>query len=336
MKEIQPFTSDFAPFKRLRQLRTDAFTRDFHAEVKLSVKDFVLPFFIVEGNKVKREIESLQGVFHLSPDVLIAELAEPVKAGIDKILLFGVVGEQRKDETGSFSASADNPVNIAIRLIKENYPALTVITDICLCAYTSHGHCGILDGEIINNDKTLTPLASMALENARAGADIVAPSAMMDGQVWAIRKILDTNGFKKVKILAYSAKFASGLYGPFRGAANSKPSFGDRKTYQMDYRSASQAMEEMEADLKEGADFLMVKPAHTYLDIIRQAHNLFPDVPMVAYHVSGEYMMIKAAAAAGIVNEELAALEIHTAIKRAGADWIISYYAPLLSKILEK
>jgi len=335
MKEIQPYISSFAPFKRFRHLRTDALTRDFHAEVKLSANDFVLPFFIVEGKQIKKEIASLHGVYHLSPDMLMQELEEPVALGINKILLFGVVEESRKDETGSFSASPENPVNIAIKLIKEHYPIL-VITDICLCAYTSHGHCGILDGEIINNDKSLEPLARMALENARAGAGIVAPSAMMDGQVWAIRQMLDTHGFNRVKILAYSAKFASGLYGPFRGAAKSKPAFGDRKTYQMDYRSASQAMDEMEADLKEGAEFLMVKPAHTYLDIINRAKTKFTEVPVVAYHVSGEYMMIKAAASAGILNEEQVVIEINTAIKRAGADWIISYYANLIARVLAK
>lgn len=336
MKEIQPYTSSYAPFKRFRHLRTDMATRDYHAEIKLSATDFVLPFFIVEGLGVKREISSLQGVFHLSPDVLLAELQEPLRLGINKILLFGVMDETRKDEYGSFSASADNPVNVAIRLVKESFPAITVITDVCLCAYTSHGHCGILDGEVIDNDQTLTPLAQMALANAQAGADVVAPSAMMDGQVWAIRQLLDVHGFTKVKILAYSAKYSSNLYGPFRGAANSKPAFGDRKTYQMDYRSASQAIEEMAADLTEGADFLMVKPAHTYLDIIKRGKTEFPEIPMVAYHVSGEYMMVKAAAAAGILNEEAAALEIHTAIKRAGADWIISYYAPLLAGILNR
>lgn len=336
MRDIQPYISSYAPFKRFRHLRTDTHTRDFHAEIKLSVTDLVLPFFIVEGRQIKKEISSLHGVYHLSPDMLLQELKETVRLGINKVLLFGVIDEVHKNENGSFSASPDNPVNIAIRLIKENFPKLLVITDVCLCAYTSHGHCGILEGEIIHNDKTLHPLALMALENARAGADIVAPSAMMDGQVWAIRQLLDTHGFTRVKILAYSAKYASGLYGPFRGAANSKPSFGDRKTYQMDYRSASQAMDEMEADLKEGADFLMVKPAHTYLDIINRAKLLYSRVPIVAYHVSGEYMMVKAAAAAGILNEDIAVQEILTAIKRAGADWIISYYAPLVAKILNK
>ncbi len=331
MKEIQPYTFNAAPFKRFRQLRTDAAMRDSQAEVRLSANDFVLPFFIVVGRGVKKEIGSLQGVYHLSPDVLLSELQEPARLGINKILLFGVIGEDHKDENGSFSASPDSPVNIAIRLVKESYPDLTVITDVCLCAYTSHGHCGILDGEVIDNDKTLAPLAQMALSHAQAGADIVAPSAMMDGQVWAIRQLLDLHGFNKVKILAYSAKYSSNLYGPFRGAANSKPAFGDRKTYQMDYRSASQAIDEMAADLDEGADFLMVKPAHTYLDIISRGKTAFPKVPMLAYHVSGEYMMLKAAANAGIVNEEAVALEIHTAIKRAGADWIISYYAPLLA-----
>lgn len=334
MKEIQPFTSSYAPFKRFRHLRADAFTREYHTEVKLSASNFVLPFFIVEGTGYKNEISSLPGVYHLSPDVLVDELREQVKLGIDKILLFGVINQNRKDETGSFSASSENPVNVAIRLVKENYPQLVVITDVCLCAYTSHGHCGILDGEVIDNDQTLTPLAQMALSHAQAGADIVAPSAMMDGQVWGIRQLLDLNGFSQVKILAYSAKYSSNLYGPFRGAANSKPAFGDRKTYQMDYRSASQALDEMAADLEEGADFLMVKPAHTYLDIIRRGKTEFPEIPMVAYHVSGEYMMVKAAATAGIVNEEAVAMEIHTAIKRAGADWIITYYAPLLAGIL--
>ncbi|NJO68318.1 MAG: porphobilinogen synthase [Bacteroidetes bacterium] len=336
MKEIQHYTSSKTAFQRFRHLRTDASVRDSHAEVKLSVNDFILPFFVVEGNNLRTEISTLPGVYHLSPDILLVEVANTVSLGINKILLFGVVDEFCKDESGSFASSPENPVNIAIRRIREHFPEITIITDVCLCAYTSHGHCGLLKGEIIDNDTSLDSLAEMALEHARAGADIVAPSAMMDGQVWAIRQLLDANGYQKVKVLAYSAKYASNLYGPFRGAANSKPSFGDRKTYQMDYRSASQAMDEMTADLNEGASFLMVKPAHTYLDIIRQASSLFPDTPMVAYHVSGEYMMIKAAAAAGILNEEQAALEIHTAIKRAGANWIISYYSPLLARRLRE
>jgi len=334
MKEIQPYTSSFAPFQRFRHLRTDASTRDFHAEVKLYADDFVPPFFMVEGTGVRKEISTLPGVYHLSPDKIVQELEEPVNLGINKILLFGVVDEHWKDEYGTFSASPENPVNIAIRNIKSAFPQLTVITDVCLCAYTSHGHCGIPHEDRIDNDKSLQPLANMALEHARAGADIVAPSAMMDGQVWAIRQLLETYGFNKVKVLAYSAKFASNLYGPFRGAANSKPSFGDRKTYQMDYRSASQALGEMSADLKEGAEILMVKPAHTYLDIIRQAFEKFPDTPIVAYHVSGEYMMIKAAVAAGFMDEEKAVHEIFTAIKRAGASWIISYYSTLIAKSL--
>jgi porphobilinogen synthase len=334
MKEVQHYTYNMENYTRFRPLRKDITTRDSLAEVHLLKDNLILPFFIVEGNNIKHEISSLPGVFHLSSDTFIEELDAIVRLGINKILLFGVVEDYRKDETGSFSASPDNPVNVSIRKIKTKYPDLTVITDICLCAYTSHGHCGILQSDLVDNDSTLPLLAQMALENARAGVDIVAPSAMMDGQVWAIRKLLDHFGFQQVKILSYSAKYSSGFYGPFRGAANSKPSFGDRKTYQMDYRVASQALEEMTADIQEGAEFLMVKPAHTYLDIIRQAKSSFPNVLLAAYHVSGEYMMVKAAAQAGVLNEEQTALEILTAIRRAGADWIITYFSPQIAKIL--
>jgi porphobilinogen synthase len=335
MNEIQPYTFKDMSFKRFRPLRKDVQTRDRLAEVHLSANDFILPYFVVEGKGIRNEIGSLKDVYHLSVDSILKEIEEPIKLGINKFLLFGVVEDSRKDETGSFSASAVNPVNRAIQEIKKVYPDITIITDVCLCAYTSHGHCGILDGEHVENDKTLPILAEMALSNAKAGANIVAPSAMMDGQVWAIRQLLDKNGFSDVKILSYSAKYSSGLYGPFRGAANSKPAFGDRKTYQMDYRVASQAIDEMAADIDEGADYLMVKPAHTYLDIISTAHTKYPEVTLAAYHVSGEYMMLKSAAQAGIVEERHAVLEVFTAIRRAGANWIISYYAPFVAKLLK-
>jgi porphobilinogen synthase len=253
--------------------------------------------------------------------------------GIKSILLFGVIDDKEKDENGTAAYLPGNLVSAAVKAIKAQYPFLTVVTDVCLCGYTSHGHCGVIHNNEIMNDSTLPLLAQMALKHAEAGADYVAPSAMMDGQVEAIRTLLDAKGFSSTKILAYSAKYSSVFYGPFRDAAQSAPSFGDRKTYQMDYRSIGQAIGEVAADIAEGAEWVMVKPAHTYLDIIQRVKSNFPEVPLVAYQVSGEYMMIKAAAKAGYINEELAMLEALTAIKRAGADFIISYYAKDFAKL---
>jgi len=312
--------------KRFRLYRTDAATRDLYADVRLSVKDFIYPYFVVEGEHQIQPISSMRGIYRFSPDELLKDLEETVALGIDKILLFGVIGNEQKNKTGSAGYAPDSLVCRAIRLIKQHYPQLTIFTDVCLCEYTSHGHCGLLIGENVDNDSTLPLLAQMALVHAQAGSDFVASSAMMDGQVKAIKDVLLANG-QTAKILAYSAKYASSFYGPFRDAADSAPSFGDRKTYQMDFRTKLQGLDEVTADIEEGADWVMVKPAQTYLDVIQRVSTKYPDVPLVAYQVSGEYATLIAAAAAGVLNEEKAFFESLTAIKRAGANYIISYYA---------
>lgn len=319
--------------KRFREFRTNAETRNKYAEVKLSTSEFIYPYFVVEGNGIKQPISSLHGVFRFSIDQLLLDLKETVSLGINSILLFGVVKDKEKDENGTAAYLPNGLVERTVRAIKSKYPEIKVITDVCLCGYTSHGHCGVIHNNEVLNDSTLPLLAEMALRHAEAGADFVAPSAMMDGQVEAIRALLDKKGYLKTNVLSYSAKYSSGFYGPFRDAAQSAPSFGDRKTYQMDYRTSSQAVSEVEADITEGAAWVMVKPAHTYLDVIHRIKSEFPKTPLVAYQVSGEYMMIKAAAQAGYLNEEQAMLEALTAIKRAGADYIISYYAKDFAKL---
>ncbi|MEK6558183.1 MAG: porphobilinogen synthase, partial [Candidatus Margulisiibacteriota bacterium] len=260
--------------------------------------------------------------------------------GINKVLLFGVVDSSHKDPLGRSSYEDDPLIARAVRVLKKTFPSILVFTDVCVCGYTDHGHCGLLSTteplHTVDNDATLPVLARMALAHARAGADYVSPSAMMDNQVSAIRELLDTEGLTSTKIMAYSAKYASGLYGPFRGAVNSAPSFGDRKTYQMDFRTREQGVAEARADVEEGADMLMVKPAHTYLDMISLIKQQFPMQPLSAYHVSGEYMMIKTGAKAGIFDEPAVMIEVLTAIKRAGADLIISYYAKEAVALLSK
>jgi porphobilinogen synthase len=314
-------------FANFHQYRINQAVRDKAAETILNPKDFIYPYFVVEGREIKKEINNLWNVYHFSIDMLLKDLELTIELGIDKILLFGVIGSHLKNETGSYAYNYANIVESAIRQIKQKYPNLIVITDVCLCSYTNHGHCGIIEDKKVNNDNTLPLLAEMAISHARGGADFVAPSAMMDGQVLAIREGLDKNGFSNTKILSYSAKFASSFYGPFRDAAGSAPSFGDRKAYQMDYRVNNQAIEEIRADINEGADWVMVKPAHSYLDIINKASILFDSVPIAAYHVSGEYMMIKSAAKQGYLDERNAMTETLFGIKRAGASYIITYYA---------
>jgi len=313
--------------KRFRKLRKDGQTRDKYANVTLNSNDFIYPYFVVEGYNKRQPIQSLHNVYRFSIDELIRDIEEVISLGVNKILLFGVIDETLKDEFGTAAYISSNLVSRAIKTIKQKFPAILVFTDVCLCGYTSHGHCGLIKNQEIDNDSTLLFLAQMSLTHAEAGADFVAPSAMMDGQVESIRKTLNNSGFQSTKILSYSAKYASGFYGPFRDAAQSKPSFGDRRSYQMDYRTTDQAIDEIAADLEEGADWVMVKPAHTYLDIICRAKSHFKDTSLVAYQVSGEYMMIKAASDAGFMEEYLAMSEALTAIKRAGADYIISYYA---------
>jgi len=312
--------------KRFRQYRLDVATRDAYADVRVKAGDFIYPYFIVDGENEIQPIHSLKGISRFSIDQLLIDLEETLSLGIDKILLFGVIENDLKDEIGSAGYDPDSLVCRAVRAIKKRYPQLIVFTDVCLCEYTSHGHCGLLDGEIIDNDSSLPLLAKIALVHAQAGADFVAPSAMMDGQIQALKDILKLNNLD-TKVLAYSAKYSSNFYGPFRDAAGSAPSFGDRKTYQMDYRTKNQGLEEIAADIEEGADWVMVKPAQTYLDIIQRASAAYPEVPLAAYQVSGEFAMLKAAAAANLLNEELAFLELLTAIKRAGANYIITYYA---------
>ena len=314
--------------KRFREYRKDQATRDKYADVALDVKDFIYPYFVVEGEGVKEEINTMPGVFRFSIDTLVKDVKECYALGIDKVLLFGVIEDSLKDERGSLAYAEDALVCRAVRAIKAAQPEVCVITDVCLCEYTSHGHCGLLHNHDVENDSTLPLLAEMAYVHAKAGADFVAPSAMMDGQIEALDKRLREAGLRdKCKILAYSAKYASAFYGPFRDAADSTPSFGDRKTYQMDYRTHDQGLEEIAADIEEGADWTMVKPAMPYLDMIARGVERFPQIPMVAYQVSGEYSMLKAAARLGYLDEQRVVYESLIAIKRAGAQYIISYYA---------
>jgi porphobilinogen synthase len=300
-------------------------------ETTLSVDDLVYPLFVREGKGLKKPIKSLSGCFHFSPDTVAAEAAEVAELGIPAVLLFGLPG--KKDDTGSQAWAEDGVIQRAIKEIKNAVPGLLVITDICLCEYTSHGHCGVVKDCKIDNDATCELLAKVALSHAQAGADIVAPSDMMDGRVRYIREALEENDFHDVAIMSYAAKYASAFYGPFRDAAESAPAFGDRKTYQMDPANARQAMAEIALDIEEGADIVMVKPALCYLDVIYQARQRF-DCPIAAYNVSGEYMMVKNSAAADLLDENAAMLEVLTAIKRAGADIIITYFAKESARLL--
>lgn len=315
---------------RLRKLRQDANLRDWISQTRLSPKDIILPYFVVEGRNVKKEIKPMPGVYYFSTDSLLKDISEA--KGIKSILLFGI--PKTKDEIGSQAYRDDSIVRKAVKAIKREFKKLIVITDVCLCGYTTHGHCGIVNGNRIVNDETIKVLAKIALSHAQAGADIVAPSAMMDGQVKAIRDMLDENGFQDVGILSYSAKYASSFYGPFREALGSAPQFGDRKSYQMDYRNSDEALREMGQDIDEGADIVMVKPALAYLDIIYRARQKF-NMPIAAYNVSGEYSMIKKLAGGDKIREKELALEILTSIKRAGAGLIISYFGKEVIRWLE-
>jgi len=314
--------------KRFREFRKDQATRDKYADVSVSVKDFIYPYFVVEGEGVKDPIATMPGICRFSIDTLVEDVKEAYALGIDKVLLFGVIDDSQKDPVGSLAYADDALVCRAVRAIKAAQPEVCVITDVCLCEYTSHGHCGLLHDHDVENDSTLPLLAQMAYVHAKAGADFVAPSAMMDGQIEALHnKLVETGLRDKCKILAYSAKYASAFYGPFRDAADSAPAFGDRKTYQMDYRTHDQGLEEIAADIEEGADWTMVKPAMPYLDMIARGVERFPQIPMVAYQVSGEYSMLKAAAQLGYLDEQRVVFESLIAIKRAGAQYIITYYA---------
>ncbi|MCK8828234.1 porphobilinogen synthase [Natroniella acetigena] len=317
--------------RRPRRLRRTQAIRDLVRETKLSTDDLIQPLFVVNGEEVKEEISSLPGNYHLSLDLLLDEVAELIQAEVAGVILFGI--PKYKDEVGSSAWLEDGIVQRACRAIKEKYPELLVITDVCLCQYTSHGHCGILEDGTVNNDPTLDNLAKVALSHIQAGADMVAPSDMMDGRIRAIRERLDQEGYQEVAIMSYAAKYSSAFYGPFRDAAHSAPGEGDRSSYQMDPANSDEALTEIELDLEEGADIIMVKPALSYLDIIRRAKDNF-NTPLAAYNVSGEFAMIKAAAEKGWINEEEVVLEMLTSIKRAGAEIIITYYAKDVAKIL--
>jgi len=320
----------FAEYRGRRLRKNDHFRRLIR-ETRLSVDDLVYPLFAVSGRDIKKPIASMPGQFQLSVDHLVKEARAAFELGIPAILLFGIPA--KKDEQGTGAFAADGIVQQAVKKIKHELPDLLIVTDVCLCEYTSHGHCGIIEKGKVLNDETIEVLAETALSQAKAGADMVAPSAMMDGQIAAIREALDENGFEDLPIMAYSAKYASAFYGPFREAAQSAPQFGDRKAYQMDPSNADEAIREISLDVNEGADIIMVKPALPYLDIICRAKQEF-DLPLAAYNVSGEYAMIKAAAKQGWLDEEKAMMESVTAIKRAGADILITYWAKDLAKCL--
>lgn len=319
-------------FQRFRRLRSSEGLRSLVRETRLAPDDFVYPLFVTHGENIRTEIPSMPGQYHLSLDQLAGEADELRSLGIPAVMLFGLPEE--KDETGSEAYDPNGIVQQAVRVLKGYAPSLVVITDVCLCEYTSHGHCGVLTGHEIDNDATLPLLARTAVSHAEAGADIIAPSDMMDGRVAAIRDALDDANFSQTPIMAYAAKQASAFYGPFRVAADSAPQFGDRRGYQMDSANAREALREIEADIEEGADIVMVKPALPNLDIISRARDAF-DEPLAAYNVSGEYAMIKAASAAGYLDERLATLEALTAIKRAGAQITITYHAKEASRWLQ-
>lgn len=335
------------PVVRLRRLRNNRPLREWVSQTQLSVKNFIMPCFVVEGKGIKKPIQSMPGIYHVSIDTLLGDINEIYHTGIRAILIFGIPSS--KDAVGSASFAPRGVTQKAVQAVKKNFNDLMVITDVCMCAYTTHGHCGIikkskigsqkptsqiLTGLIVDNDATLTILSKIALSHAEAGADFVAPSAMMDGQVKAIRDALDAHAFDDVGIIAYSAKYASSFYGPFRDALDSRPCFGDRKGYQMDYRNSDEALREIKQDIEEGADMVMVKPALAYLDIIQRVKQEF-HIPLVAYNVSGEYSLIKEYSKNNKTTEKDLALEILVSIKRAGADFIISYWAKEIARWLE-
>nr|WP_276772813.1 porphobilinogen synthase [Anaerococcus hydrogenalis] len=315
----------------MRRIRENKVLRQMTKETSLEISDFIYPLFVVEGEGIKKEIPSMPDCYHFSLDKLEDEISEIVDLGIKAVILFGI--PNKKDDHGSEAYAEDGIIQKAVRKIKEINKDLLVITDVCMCEYTDHGHCGILDHEgHVLNDETVSYIAKIALSHAKAGADIIAPSDMMDFRIKAIRKILDENNFKNIPIMAYSAKYASNFYGPFRDAADSAPSFGDRKSYQMDYHNSNEAMREIDLDLEEDADFIIVKPALSFLDIIQRTKDNF-NTNIVAYNVSGEYSMVKNAIKMGLVNEEII-YEILISIKRAGAKLIITYHAKEMAKKL--
>ncbi len=312
------------PFKRFRRLRMNESIRSMIRETHLRKEDLIYPLFVVPGKKIRKEVRSMPGVFQLSVDETVKECAEVAELGIPAVILFGI--PESKDDVGSGAYDPHGIVQEAVRAIKKDLPPLIVITDVCLCEYTSHGHCGILKGEEILNDPSVELLVKEALTHADAGADVIAPSDMFDGRVRAIRRGLDERGFVHLPIMSYAAKYASGFYGPFRDAAESAPQFGDRRSHQMDPGNSDEALREVEADIAEGADIVMVKPALSYLDVIRRVKERF-QMPTAAYNVSGEYAMIKAAGRNGWIDETRVMLETLLSMKRAGADMILTYFA---------
>ncbi len=318
---------------RPRRLRTHPLLRAMVRETRVDGSALIYPLFVREGHGVREEISSLPGQIRYSPDTLPYGLEAAAQAGVKQVMLFGIPGH--KDEKGSGAWLAGGVVQQALRVAKKACPELYYITDVCMCEYTSHGHCGILRGETVDNDQTLPYLAQISLSHVEAGADMVAPSDMMDGRVEAIRRHLDANGHQNVPILSYGVKYASAFYGPFREAAGSAPSFGDRKTYQMDYHNRREALKEAALDIQEGADIMMVKPALAYLDVIREVAQAI-DVPLAAYSVSGEYAMIKAAAQQGWLDEAATVCETAVAVFRAGADILLTYYAPELARWIQE
>ena len=318
---------------RPRRLRSSDCLRRMVRETRVSPDSLIYPLFLVEGENIVESIPSLEGQYRYSPDRVGEAIEECLKAGVTRVLLFGIPAH--KDACGSSAWDENGIVQQGIRAIKEQYPECYIITDVCMCEYTSHGHCGILCGETVDNDKTLEVLSKTALSHVQAGADMVAPSDMMDGRVGAIRKTLDEAGYTNIPIMAYSAKYASAFYGPFRDAAGSAPAFGDRRGYQMDPHNRKEAIRECALDVEEGADILMVKPALSYLDVIREVSDTF-DLPLCAYQVSGEYAMIKAAGAAGLIDEYRLLCESALSIYRAGANILITYYAKELAEAMRK
>ena len=319
------------PDLRLRRLRGSGPIRNLARETRLSPKEFVYPMFVTHGHGVRDAIEPMPNCYQMSLDVMSEEIDEIAELGIPAVLLFGLPAE--KDPMGTEGYDPEGIVQEAVRAIKKNSPDMLVITDVCMCEYTDHGHCGVIDNGKVDNDQTLELLARTAVSHVQAGADLPAPSAMMDGQVWAIRQALNASGYDDTPIMGYAAKYASGFYGPFRVAAGSSPQFGDRKSYQMDSANVRMAMREIESDIAEGADIVMVKPALAYLDVIKEARERF-DLPLAAYNVSGEYSMVKAASQQGWIDEKPVTTELLTSIKRAGADIILSYHAKDMARWL--
>lgn len=319
--------------ERSRRLRSTPILRELVRETRCSKSSLIYPMFVKEGTNIKEEIPSMQGQYRYSPDQLLFELEHLSKLGVNSVMLFGI--PNHKDACGSGAYAQEGIIQTALQLAKKEFPNLYYITDVCLCEYTSHGHCGMLHGETVDNDSTLPILAKTALSHVQAGADMVAPSDMMDGRILALRNELDNHGFTNTPIMSYAVKYASSFYGPFRDAAGSAPSFGDRKTYQMDYHNRKEAIKKAEQDILQGADIIMVKPALSYLDIVREAANQF-SVPVAAYSVSGEYAMIQAAANAGLIDRDAMICETAISMYRAGSNILISYFAKELAKFIDE